>query len=265
MQMKNSLFFGFAAIMVSALGMVALPARAQRVEEVLVPGAGEQLMALANRARAENGARPLRWDPQLAEAARQHCLRMAEEGPIAHRYNGELGLSDRAGRAGAHFSLIEENVAIGPTPAEIHDEWMHSPGHRSNLLNPQVDRVGISVVRARGVLYATADYSRSVEVMSRNAIEQHIGDLIRVSGLKIYQDPLPARAACATDSGMPTSHGGPQATFVMRWQGSTVDELPSALRSKLASGRFHMASVGSCPAQGVEGSFSAYRLAVLLY
>jgi uncharacterized protein YkwD len=37
----------------------------------------EQLLALANESRAAHGAGPLRWDPELAMAARQHCLRMA--------------------------------------------------------------------------------------------------------------------------------------------------------------------------------------------
>jgi hypothetical protein len=33
----------------------------------------------------------------------------------------------------------------------------------------------------------------------------------------------------------------------------------------MASGKYHQASVGSCSAQGQEGSFTAYRIAVLLY
>ncbi|MDE3200994.1 MAG: CAP domain-containing protein [Acidobacteriota bacterium] len=261
--MKHS----FLVLSATAVALLVAPivARAQRVEAQLVPGGGEQLMALANRARAENGAGPLRWDPQLAEAARRHTLLMAQEGPIAHRYGGEDGLSDRAGKAGAHFSLIEENVAVGPSPAQIHDMWMHSPGHRSNLLNPEVNRVGIAVVRARGVLYATADYSRAVQQLSRTDIERRIEDLIRVSGLSIYQGEASARAACMTNSGMPTSHGGRQAMFVMRWQSGSLDELPEALRKRLTSGQYRMAAVGSCPAQGVQGDFSAYRVAVLLY
>src|SRR6202167_6041477 len=102
-------------------------------------------MAVGKEGRGQSGARALQWDEGLAAAARRHCLRMAAEGPISHRYGGEDDLSERAGHAGAHFSLIEENVAIGPTPAAIHDEWMHSPGHRANLLNPEVDRVGLAV------------------------------------------------------------------------------------------------------------------------
>ncbi len=87
---------------------------AQQQAGQVMPAAAEQLFALANQARAEAGAGRLKWDGALAEAARQHCLRMAAEGPISHRYGGEPDLSDRAGQAGAHFSLIEENVALGP-------------------------------------------------------------------------------------------------------------------------------------------------------
>ena len=104
-----------------------------------------QIVQLANQARAAAGAGPLTWDPALSAAARQHCLRMAAEGPISHRYGGEPDLDQRAGQAGAHFSLIEENVAVGPTPARIHEAWMNSPGHRANLLNPKVDHVGVAV------------------------------------------------------------------------------------------------------------------------
>ena len=39
----------------------------------------EQLLALANQARAEAGVPPLRWDSALAEAARKGTLRMTAE------------------------------------------------------------------------------------------------------------------------------------------------------------------------------------------
>jgi hypothetical protein len=51
----------------------------------------------------------------------------------------------------------------------------------------------------------------------------------------------------------------------MRWQASDLSQLPQALVDHLSSGNYHQASVGSCPAQGGQNSFSSYRLAVLLY
>ncbi len=223
----------------------------------------EQLLALANQARVAAGVRPLEWDGSLAVAARKHSLRMAAEGPIAHRYRGELDVSERAGQAGARFSLIEENVAIGPTPREIHEEWMHSSGHRTNLLNPEVDRVGIAVVASRGVLYATADYARGVQNLSASEVESRVAALIRPSGLAILGNPGVARDACAMDSGVP--RGSTRPGFIMRWQASELNQLPQALSQRLATGQYRQAAIGSCSPGGAENTFTSYRVAVLLY
>jgi hypothetical protein len=231
----------------------------------VLTGAAEQLVAMANEARGQSGAGRLQWDDSLAAAARDHCLRMAAEGPISHRYGGEPDLSERAGQAGAHFDLIEENVAVGPNPAQIHEEWMQSPGHRANLLNPEVTSVGIAVVSARGVLYATADYSRSVQALTQTEVEERVAELVRAGGASILRNNVRARAACATDRGMPGSENGAQTGFVLRWQSSDLSRLPKVLEDKLASRQYREAAVGSCPPQGVDGTFTAYRVAVLLY
>jgi hypothetical protein len=224
-----------------------------------------RIFALANQARAQAGVGRLDWDPALADAALQHCLRMAAEGPISHQYNGEPDLSTRTAQAGAHYSVIEENVAMGPSADTIQEEWMHSPGHRANLLSPDVDRVGIAVVAAHGSLYAVADYSRVVEQLSATQVEARVATLIRVSGVAILRDPSLARTACTTDEGMPRSESGPMARFVMRWQDADLTQLPRALADRLASGKYRQAAVGSCPAQMAGESFTAYRVAVLLY
>lgn len=222
--------------------------------------ANQQIVGLANEARAEVGAGRLEWDPALAAAALYHCRLMAAQGPIGHRYQGEADLAGRAGQAGAHFDLIEENVAVGPSAAVIHDEWMHSPGHRSNLLSPDVNRVGVAVVQSRGVLYAVADYSRRVESLTATQVEAQVAGLIKERGVSIVADASQARRACGADSGAPQG-----AAFIMRWQGSDLARLPKALEDRLASGQFQRAAVGSCAARGADGAFTAYRVAVALY
>jgi hypothetical protein len=225
----------------------------------------EQLLALANESRAAHGAGPLRWDPALAAAARQHCLRMAAEGPISHRYGDEPDVSERAGQAGAHFSLIEENVAIGPDPATIHEEWMHSSGHRTNLLNPEVDGVGLALVASRGVLYAVADYERAVPVMTQTQVEFAVAGLVRARGIVTFTDPAEARAYCDHSQGIKGIVGGGSPTFLMRWQNTDITQLPAPLLDHLSPRQYRKAAVGSCPAQGAEGTFTSYRVAVFLY
>jgi uncharacterized protein YkwD len=222
-----------------------------------------QIMQLANQARAQAGAGPLQWDAALATAARQHCLRMAAEGSISHQYAGEQDVSARAAQAGAHFSLIEENVALAPTPAAIHDGWMHSPGHRANLLNPQVDHVGIAVVAGRYGLYAVADYERAVQVLTQAQIEAQVAGLMH--GVTILPDATLARTACVAEGALPRPASGPRPHFAMYWEDAQLTQLPKDLTDALATGKFHKAAVGSCSAQGDEGSFTAYRIAVLLY
>jgi hypothetical protein len=256
--------FVFAALMLPATGAAGWSSAAQDGRANVLAETG-QIFTLANQARTQAGVSALVWDQALAAAAYQHCLRMAAEGPISHQYNGEPDLSTRTAQAGAHYSVIEENVAIGPTGSAIHEEWMHSPGHRANLLSPDVDRVGIAVVAARGVLYAVADYSRAVEQLSAPQVEARVAALVRASGVAIMRDPSLARAACTTDGGMPRAQGGPTPRFVMRWQDADLSQLPRALADRIASGNYRQAEVGSCPAQVAGGAFTAYRVAVLLY
>jgi len=127
----------------------------------------QQLFAKANQSRAEAGVGPLHWDPALANAASKHCSRMAAERSLSHRYDGELDLTERAGLSGAHFARIEENIAAASRAEDIHPGWMNSPPHRANLLNPEVDSVGIAVVYRDGLFFAVADYSRAVPVRSQ--------------------------------------------------------------------------------------------------
>lgn len=248
-----------------SLAAVALVARAQHGDSASQPAKAEQLFAMANATRAQEGRGRLVWDQALADAAMKHCMRMVSEGPLSHRYGGEPDLTSRAADAGAHFSLIEENIAVGPYPGSIHQGWLDSPGHRDNLLNPDIDRVGIAVVAARGVLYAVADYARAVPVLSQSQVEAHVGSLVSAHGVSLLRDNADARAACRLDKGLPSGDGANPPSFVMRWQDANLDQLPPRLIESLASGRYRHAAVGSCPARGAEGSFTVYRIAVLLY
>lgn len=254
----------FVVILIAG-GWTTPQARAQKAAGDPRPAAAEQLFAMANQARAQAGVGRLTWDPDLTKAALKHCRWMAAEGPIAHRYGGEQGVAERTSAAGAHFSLIEENVAVGPYPSTIHEGWMNSPGHRENLLNPQVNHVGIAVVAHHGVLYAVADYSRAVAEKTPPQVEAAVADLIRMSGIRVLKDPHDARLACAMNSGLPHGLKSGEPGFVMRWQGADLGHLPQPLVDRLGSGQYHAADIGSCPSQSVQQDFASYRIAVLLY
>jgi hypothetical protein len=139
---------------------------------------------------------------------------------------------------------------------------MDSAEHRANLMNPGVDTVGVAVVASGGVIFAVADYARSVTVLSQAQVEAAFASMLRAKGLAIRKDPREAREYCASTG----SFSGPDPpSFLMRWQNPDVARLPVSLMDRVATGEYREAAVGSCAPQDVNGSFTVYRVAVFLY
>jgi uncharacterized protein YkwD len=224
--------------------------------------AEQYLFAAANADRARQGIPALHWDDALYRAAAFHAVQMADHQSISHQYAGEPDVSARAMRAGARFSVIAENVAEAPTAVIIHNAWMNSPHHRDNLLDPRVTSVGIRVLSRQGQLYAVEDFDRNVPVLSLEAQEHAVASLLQSSSPMTAVSSTPeARRTCAMDTGYA---GANRPWFVMRYTSGSLDQIPSQLQDKLATGRFHTAVVGACRATNSQ-NFTAYNIAVLLY
>lgn len=221
----------------------------------------QYLLAAANQDRALRGLPPVRLDERLTLAAAAHARSMASRRTISHQFPGEADLARRAGDAGAFFSLITENVAEAPNATIIHDMWMQSPGHRANLLDAQVDTVGIAVVADRGQMYAVEDFTRSVRNLAVPEQEALVSSLVERTGLRIFADRGDARQTCAMLTGYA---GARQPWFVMRYTAADLSVLPEQLRENLGTGRFHEAAVGACSSKR-QTPFSSYSIAVLLY
>jgi len=123
--------------------------------------AERDLFAAVNQARRAQGLPALRWDESLAAAARRHAAVMAEHGQAQHAFEGEPSLSARVKQAGAHFSWLSENVTQGPTPEFIHGQFMNSPNHRANVLDRDMDSIGVGVVERGQQLFAVEDFSQA--------------------------------------------------------------------------------------------------------
>ena len=244
--------------------LALLPAVTGGAESPRVVGsvAEQYLFAAANAERAQRGLQPLHWEERLHHAAQRHAYEMAERQSISHQYPGEPDLANRGRIAGARFTVIAENVAEAWSAPEIHDAWMHSPDHRANLLDPRVNAVGISVERRGSDLYAVEDFERSVESMSLTDQEIAVADLLqRQARVDLLPNVEEARRTCQ----MPTGFAGSRRPwFVMRFTASTLDRLPDALRTRLATGKYHSAAVGACESRS-SGPFTAYDIAVLLF
>lgn len=132
-----------------------------------------------NEQRREAGLEPLSQDDTLEELATSHSLHMAKRDYFSHtteRRTGEdIPFSERVSAQELGFRRTAENLALQPvvlskrittrtapsgeTTREVErdkatydkvarstvDGWMKSPGHRENILTPELNRVGIGV------------------------------------------------------------------------------------------------------------------------
>ncbi len=127
-----------------------------------MPNAAEQQLFISvNRVRQAKGLQPLRWSESLGAAAHGHAVIMAEHGTAEHGFAGEPGMASRVTKAGARFVSLAENVAMGNGVEAIESEFLHSPNHRANLLDPDMDSIGVGVVKRGGQIFAVEDFSKA--------------------------------------------------------------------------------------------------------
>lgn len=244
-----------AAAVVGSLMLASCPARAQEKDPA------QTLFESANHERESRNLPPLRWSATLAAAAHEHAQRMAARNALSHQFPGEPGMVDRATRAGARFSSLAENVAEGPTADGIHQQWMRSPPHRANLLDPGLDSVGIAVAERNGVLFAAEDFSLAAGKLSIDEQEGIVNAKLRSRGLRLLGYTEDARKSCALDNGYAGSH---TPSFVLHYATADLETLPDLLAQRIATGKYHSAVTGACPSDARIG-FSNYRIAVLLF
>jgi uncharacterized protein YkwD len=229
------------------------------------------LFEAANHERATLGLQPLRWDDSLAAAARDHAVRMAQRNTLSHQLPGELPLQDRARIAGARYTTIAENVAEGPTAETIHSGWMHSAPHRANLLDPELNAVGIAVAvtagtgaASPGMIFAVQDFSQAVANLNFQEQERQVSAALAARGLQIIDsrssNAHDARKTCGMDRGW----SGTRPNLVVRYEASDLSRLPDDLQQKLQSGKYSAAAIGACDA-GTSHGFSHFRVAILFF
>ncbi len=121
---------------------------------------GEQLMFdLINKARADAGLPALAYDDRLAETAREHSEDMFRNNYFAHDSPTVGDLSERMAKAGIPAKKFCENIANNQDLSAAHQELMDSPGHRKDILDPDLTHVGVGIVRAEnGQLLVTEDF-----------------------------------------------------------------------------------------------------------
>lgn len=105
----------------------------------------DQVLTLVNAARAQHGCAPVTSDPRLARAAEDHSSDMSGRSYFDHTTPEGVGFAERIVAAG-YPSPGAENIARGQTSAtQVMNSWMESAGHRANILNCQLTRLGVGL------------------------------------------------------------------------------------------------------------------------
>jgi uncharacterized protein YkwD len=122
--------------------------------DISVAQAQHATLCLLNDERRQRGIRPFKANGRLTKASQRYANVMSRRNIFDH---GDFVGRIKAARylKGARGYTVGENIAWGSydyaTPANIVDSWMHSPGHRANILNGRFREIGLGVARGAPV------------------------------------------------------------------------------------------------------------------
>ncbi len=140
----------FAALAISA--PAALAACADDGVSASDSGATAATLCLLNEQRADHGLKAFNASTTLDRAADDYAADMVKRRFFDHVSPGGGTMMDRIKAAGwvpVGSWSAGENIAWGSgslaTPASIVDGWMHSGGHRANILNGGFTQIGIGI------------------------------------------------------------------------------------------------------------------------
>ncbi|MER6498281.1 CAP domain-containing protein [Streptomyces sp. NPDC001455] len=116
------------------------------------------VLALVNEERAKAGCSPVTTSASLTSLAQDLSEDMAARGFFDHTDPDGRSPWDRASDAGVR-GLAAENIARGQADARaVMDSWLHSEGHRRNILNCDYRTLGVGVHRGPGGPWWTQEF-----------------------------------------------------------------------------------------------------------
>jgi hypothetical protein len=143
----------------SACGQVGLPA-----EELGIGRTRALTLCLLNDERARRALPPLGAEARLELASQRHSEDMARRSFFEHETPEGVDPQARILATGypATNAFTGENIARGEfaesSPVEIVDSWMHSPGHRENILRAEFTEIGVGVATDGPAALYTTDF-----------------------------------------------------------------------------------------------------------
>jgi len=159
-----------------------------------IPKAVQAIVERTNDFRKAEKREPVKVNKELTATAEYFAKFMAETDKYGHEAD-ESKPAERAEKHGYKYAIVLENIAwqsnsAGFTTDALADGfvtgWKESPGHRKNMLDPDVTETGVAISHSEksGKYYAVQMFGRpkslSIEVRITNktdvTLEYSIGD-----------------------------------------------------------------------------------------
>jgi uncharacterized protein YkwD len=109
----------------------------------------DRMLHLLNQVRKQHGLPVFRINRELSTYAFRHSKRMARANDVFHTRNLYRQVRTYGPR------MWGENVGMARYLKTVRRLWMHSAGHRANILKRGFRRVGVGAVKARGSMWVT--------------------------------------------------------------------------------------------------------------
>jgi uncharacterized protein YkwD len=146
----------------------------------------QQTLGQINLQRQKAGVGPVALDDKLMKIAGEWAVKKARVDDLVHRRDFTPLL------AALNYSFMNENIYFAensaksaPPPAQVVAGWMNSSGHRKNLLNGRIDKIGLGLAQTAGggyyVVFNGAD-SRPPKTDEPDADQ---GGGVRLNGIRI--------------------------------------------------------------------------------
>jgi uncharacterized protein YkwD len=126
----------------------AAPPPSTKAAARVASSVAEQVVNLVNDERSTAGCKPLAEEPHLTKAAQDYSDDMSARNFFSHTNPEGVTFDQRIKNAG-NPKPGAENIAKGQTSAaQVMTSWMNSEGHRANILNCSLTKIGVGFTKA---------------------------------------------------------------------------------------------------------------------
>ena len=134
-----------APVPVPAPAPVPAPVPAPAPEKPSIGVEEQKMLDLINGERSKVGVAPLKADTKLMEVAKIKADDMVKNNYFSHTSPTYGSPFDMLKKFGVTYRTAAENLAGNSSVEAAHNALMQSEGHRKNILNPNLNYIGIGI------------------------------------------------------------------------------------------------------------------------